>query len=118
MDTIKPIMTPRPLVLLALLAFTACGITLPSCGQKEDLTSTVDRSGSIETSIAVEHADSTHDVVLTTHRIWTNGQAYSTIVHRDTVPGLGLISTEGTDSSGNTRTVVVPKDYQIFITMK
>jgi hypothetical protein len=111
-------MTPKLLVCLALLVFTVCGIALSSCGQKEDLTNTVDRSGSIETSITVEHADSTHDVVLTTHKVWANGQVYATIVHRDTVPGLGLISTEGTDSSGNTRTVVVPKDYQVFITMK
>jgi hypothetical protein len=118
MDTIKPVMTPKPVVFLALLALAACGIALPSCGGKEDLTSTVDHSGSIESSITVEHADSTHDVVLTTHRVWTNGQVYATIVHRDTVPGLGLISTEGTDSSGNTKTVVVPKDYQVFITMK
>jgi hypothetical protein len=118
MDTIKPIMIPRPIVFLALLIPAACGIALSSCGQKEDLTSTVDHSGSIETSITVEHADSTHDVILTTHRVWANGQIYSTIVHRDTVPGLGLISTEGTDSSGNSRTVVVQKDYQIFITMK
>lgn len=111
-------MRPKPVVFLALLALAACGIALSSCGEKTDLTNTVDRSGSIETSIAVEHADSTHDVVLTTHRVWANGQVYSTIVHRDTVPGLGLISTEGEDSSGNTTTVVVPKDYQIFITMK
>jgi hypothetical protein len=111
-------MTPKPVVLFALTIFTACGIALPSCGGKEDLADNVDHSGSIETSITVEHADSSRDVVLTTHKVWANGQVYATIVHRDTVPGLGLISTEGTDSSGNTRTVVVPKDYQIFITMK
>jgi len=115
MDTIKPIMTPK---LLVFLAFAASGIGFASCGHNEDLTSTVDHSGSIETTITVGHADSTHDVVLTTHRVWVNGQVSSTIVHRDTIPGLGLISTVGTDSSGNTRTVVVPKDYQIFITMK
>lgn len=111
-------MTPKPLVLLALVAIAACVIAFSSCEQKDDLTSTVDHSGSIETSITVEHADSKHDVVLTTHKVWSNGKVYATIVHRDTVPGLGLIRTEGEDSSGNTRTVEVPKDYQVFITMK
>lgn len=111
-------MTPKPLVCVALIIFAAFGIVLPSCEQKEDLTSTVDHSGSIETSITVEHADSTHDVVLTTHKVWANGKVYSTIIHRDTVPGLGVITTKGEDSSGNTKTVVVPKDYQVFITMK
>jgi hypothetical protein len=118
MDTIKPIMTARPIVSLGLIIFAACGTALSSCGQKEDLTNTVDHSGSIETSITVEHADSTHDVVLTKHLVWAYGLVCSTIVHRDTVPGLGLVSTEGEDSSGNSRTVVVPKDYQVFITMK
>ncbi len=105
-------MTPKPFVFVILLRLYVPAV------QKEDLTSTVDHSGSIETSIAVQHADSTHDIVLTTHKVWANGEVYSTIVHRDTVPGLGLISTQGEDSSGDTTTVVVPKDYQIFITMK
>jgi hypothetical protein len=104
-------MSPRPFVFAVLLALTACG-------QKEDLTSTVDHSGSIETSIAVQHADSTHDIVLTTHKVWANGQVYQTIVHRDTVPGLGLINTAGENNSGDTTTVTVRKDYQIFITLQ
>jgi hypothetical protein len=104
-------MTPRPFVFVVLLALSACG-------QKEDLTSTVDHSGSIETSIAVQHADSTHDIVLTTHKVWAKGEVYQTIVHRDTVPGLGLINTPGENNSGDTTTVTVRKDYQIFITLQ
>jgi hypothetical protein len=104
-------MFPRPFVFGVLLALSACG-------QKEDLTSTVDHSGSIETSIAVQHADSTHDIVVTTHKVWANGEVYRTIVHRDTVPGLGLINTAGENNSGDTTTVTVRKDYQIFITLQ
>lgn len=104
-------MTPKPFVFAAVLAFCACG-------QKEDLTSTVDHSGSIETSIAVQHADSTHDIVLTTHKVWVNGGVYRIIVHRDTVPGLGRIITAGENNSGDTTTVTVQKDYQIFITLQ
>jgi len=106
-----PTMTPKPLVFVIL--FTLC-----ACGQKEDLTSTVDHSGSVETSIVVQHADSTHDVLLTSHKVWANGQVYRTIVHRDTVPGLGLIHTAGENSGGDTTTVTVRKDYQIFITLQ
>ena len=93
-------------------------IVLASCGGKEDITNTVDHAGSIETSIAVEHADSTRDVIVTTHKVWTNGQIASTIVHRDTIPGLGSIVTAGENGNGDTATLTVPKDYQIFITMK
>ena len=105
-------MAPKHFLLFVLIAFT-------SCGHNDDTaTTTVDHSGSIETAITVEHADSTHDVVLTTHKVWTNGQLSGTIVHRDTVPGLGLLSTDGQNSNGDTKTVTVPKDYQIFITVK
>src|SRR5580658_3435454 len=104
-------MTPRPFVFIALLTFC-------SCSQKDDLTSAVDHSGSIETSIVVQHADSTHDIVLTTHKVWANGQVYRTIIHRDTVPALGLNNAAGENSSGDTTTVTVRKDYQIFITLQ
>jgi hypothetical protein len=105
-------MAPKHFLLFVLIAFT-------SCGHKEDTaTTTVDHSGSIETAITVEHADSTHDVVLTTHKVWTNGQLSGTIVHRDTIPGLGPFSAEGENGNGGTTTVTLPKDYQIFITVK
>jgi hypothetical protein len=105
-------MTPKLFLFFALVALASCG------ENKDDITSTVDHSGSIETSIAVEHADSTRDVVVTTHKVWTNGQIASTIIHRDTIPGLGSIIANGENSNGDTANLKVPKDYQIFITMK
>jgi hypothetical protein len=108
-------MIPKHFIFFALVA--SCAITLASCGDKEDITNTVDHSGSIETSIAVRHLDSTRDVVLTTHKIWTKGEVSGTIIHRDTIPGLGTITTEA-GNNDSTKTVTVPKDYQIFITMQ
>lgn len=104
-------MTPRPFLLLL-----ALGVV--SCGQEHDTTDTVDHNGSIETSISVEHADSTHDVVLTTHKVWVKGTLFSTIAHRDTVPGLGALNTDASTTNGDTQPVTVPRDYEIFITMK
>jgi hypothetical protein len=61
---------------------------LASCNDsKEDETDTVDRAGAVETSVSVEHTDSTHDVILTTHRIWVNFKEYKTVTHRDTPYG-------------------------------
>jgi hypothetical protein len=105
-------MTPK-------LWFVVVFMLLASCNDsKEDETDTVDRSGSVETSVSVEHTDSTHDVSLTTHRVWVNFKEYKTVVHRDTVPALGMLSTRAENTDGDTQTVKVPKDYQIFITMK
>jgi len=94
-------------------------IGLASCNdKKEDETNTVNRAGAIETSVTVQHADSTHDVVLTTHKIWVNFNEYKTVVHQDTVPALGIVETEGENADGDTKKVQVPKDYEIYITVK
>jgi hypothetical protein len=106
-------MTPKVWLIAAVLALAA------SCNdEKNDLTATVDHSGSIETAISVSHADSTHDVILTTHKVWNNQKEYSTVIHRDTIPALGLATTEAENADGETKTVQVAKDYQIFITVK
>jgi hypothetical protein len=104
-------MAPRPALFLLALA-------IASCGRKDDITETVDHNGSIESSISVQHIDSTRDVVLTIHKVWVNGQLANTIAHRDTIPGLGSISTDAEKNNGDTQPVTVPKDYEIFITMK
>ncbi|MBS1660186.1 MAG: hypothetical protein JST68_03955 [Bacteroidetes bacterium] len=90
-----------------------------ACNNKnEDETNTVDHNGSVETAISVDHADSTHDVILTRHKVWVNNSEYTTVEHRDTVPALGMISTQGESTNGDTKTLSVKKDYQIFITVK
>jgi hypothetical protein len=89
-----------------------------ACNSNEDTTDTVDKAGSVETAVSVEHADSTHDVILTRHKVWVNFKEYSTVEHRDTVPALGMLNTDAENSDGDTKNVSVKKDYQIFITVK
>jgi hypothetical protein len=92
---------------------------LASCSdKKEDVTDTVNRAGSVETSVTVQHADSTHDVLVTTHNIWVNFSEYKTVIHQDTIPALGIENTTAENSDGDTKNVNVKKDYEIFITVK
>jgi hypothetical protein len=94
-------------------------LLLASCSSRnEDQVDTVDRSGAVETSVSVQHADSTHDVILTTHKVWVNFNQYATIEHRDTVPALGMLTTDAENADGDTKKVQVKKDYQLFITVK
>jgi len=94
-------------------------VLLASCkDEREDVTQAVNKAGAIETSVTVQHADSTHDVVLTTHKVWVNFNEYKTVVHQDTVPALGMMETEGENADGDTKKIKVPKDYEIFITVK
>jgi hypothetical protein len=90
-------------LIFAFIVAAACVIGyVYSSPSTEDQTQSVDRNGSIETGVSVVHADSTHDVILTSHKVWLHDSVYTTISYRDTIPALDSIK----------------KDYQIFITLK
>jgi hypothetical protein len=97
----------------AMLCATAC-----KRERNEDVTETVDRQGAVESALQVQHIDSTHDVLITTHRVWKNNNEVKTIVYTDTLPSLGQHTTEAENEEGETRQVQVPKEYQLFITVK
>lgn len=111
-------------VLVFVLALIAIGIGIAinashqDDSSSEDKTQTVDRNGSVETALSVIHADSTHDVILTTYKVWVRDTAYATITHRDTVPALDSMSTEAGNDNGDTKPIRVKRDYQLFITVK
>jgi ABC-type polysaccharide transport system permease subunit len=96
-----------------LLAVTAC-----SKQEKEDVTTEINKAGSVETAVTVNHLDSAYDVIVTTHKVWRNLQEFKTIEYRDTIPSLGETNTEAENADGDTKNVRVKKDYEIFITVK
>jgi hypothetical protein len=93
---------------------------LASCKKKEneDLTNTVNKNGSVETSVTVQPLDSTHDVLLTKHTVWVHNNQFKNIEYRDTIPALGTETKEAENSNGDTKKVTLKKDYEIFITIK
>jgi len=103
-----------------LLASAIASIVLFACGKKqnEDITEGVNKAGSVETAVSVEHADSTHDVLVTKHIVWRNFTEYKTIVYRDTIPALGNTQETAENDEGDTKNVNLKKDYEIFITVK
>lgn len=111
--------TIKPIVLAifggaALLLFFSCD----DKKQNEDITQTVNKSGSVETAVQIEHLDSLYDVLITTHKIWAQNQEIKTIIYRDTLPALGTEHTSAENAEGETKNVQVKKDYEIFITVK
>ncbi|GAC1525708.1 MAG: hypothetical protein NVS3B15_01040 [Sediminibacterium sp.] len=108
----------KPIVSVILAA--AMLVLFFSCENKqnEDITHTVDKSGAVETALQVMHLDSTHDILVTTHKIWATNQLYRTIVYRDTLPALGTENTIAENQDGDTKNVSLKKDYEIFITVK
>jgi hypothetical protein len=110
----------KPIVLAILGA--AAVFFLFSCSdtnkQNEDITQSVNKEGSIETAVQVEHLDSTRDVLITTHKIWAANREVKTIVYHDTLPSLGTTHATAENAEGDTKNVQVKKDYEIFITVK
>jgi hypothetical protein len=96
-------------------------LLLGSCGSKndnEDVTTTINKAGSVETIITTNHLDSTHDVLITTHKIWAGYNLYNTVVHRDTVPALGNATETGENENGDTKEIKLLKDYEIYVTVQ
>ena len=105
-------------LLFAVVAFLS--IIVFSCKKKDDkdLTNTVNKNGSVETSVTVQALDSVNDVLVTKHTVWFKGNQFKTVEYRDTVPALGMETTTAENSDGDKKTVQVKKDYEIFITIK
>lgn len=99
------------LLSVGIMAFTACK------KEKEDEVNTVNKSGSIETVLSVEHLD-TADILITKHKIWKDKKLFKEIVKKDTIPSLGDTLVGGEDSDGNDHIAKTKKDYEFFITVQ
>ena len=97
---------------------------LGSCGdgsvENDDKVETKDIShnGSIETQLTTEHLPDNRDVLVTTHKVWSNGVLASEVRHTDTIPALGNGNVQAADVQGNATTATGQKDYEFYITVK
>jgi len=102
------------LLILACLSFL-----LFSCSDNEDVVKQPNKDGSIETTMSTEHRAG-YDLLITQHKIWVYGALDKVITTVDTLKNLGFTMAEGSsnneDSDG--KMVNVPKDYEIYITVK
>ncbi len=93
------------------MAFTGCK------EEKEDEVQDVDKTGSIETVLSVEHLD-TADVLITKHKIWKDKKLFKEIIKKDTIPSLGDTLVGGEDNEGYDHIAKTKKDYEFFITVQ
>lgn len=101
------------------LAAAAVLVILFACQEKnEDLTETVNKSGSVETAVHIAHVDSLHDELVTTHKVWVRNNVFKTVEYRDTIPALGIEKKVAENDEGDTENVSAKKDYEIYITVK
>ena len=109
-------MTNNPV--LKLITLSLAFFTVACTEEKEDVTNAVNKDGSVETAVHIGHIDSVTDELVTTHKVWVKQNEYKTIEYRDTIPSLGVETKEAVNEEGDTKTVSVPKEYEIYITVK
>ena len=109
MSNIKKLVLP--------FAFVA---SIYSCKEQkqEDITNEINKNGSVETSVSVSKLDSANDILVTKHTVWVKGNKFKELEYRDTVPALGMETKTAENSEGDTKTIEVKKEYEIFITVK
>ena len=103
------------LIFLATISFSSCKEEEKS---NEDLTNTVNKNGSVETSVTVQHLDSLNDILVTKHKVWHAGNISKDISYSDTIPALGVENKSVKNSAGESQQAEVKKDYEIFITVE
>lgn len=100
-------------------AIVAATFLIVSCNNKnEDVTAAVNKSGSVETAVHINHIDSSYDELITTHKIWVKQNVFKTVEYRDTIPALGNEPTQAENDNGDTKNVSIKKEYEIYITVK
>ena len=106
--------------LILLVTFISTAVIFVSCKDEknEDITQSVNKNGSVETSVTVQHLDSLNDLLVTKHTLWYKGSVNKTFEHTDTVPAIGTEKKEMEDKDGNSKNVEAKKEYEIFITVK
>lgn len=100
--------------------FLLTGLVITGCQQQnnEDKVKEVDKDGSVEMKVKINHLDSARDVMKTEKIFWVKGRQEKTVVDLDTVPALGTTTENVKTSSGEDTTATIKKNYKIFITVK
>lgn len=101
---------------LALLVIMSVALT--SCEQEnEDIVKAPNKDGSVETIIKINH-EKDFDVLSTTHLVWVKNKQVKSITKIDTLPSLGNTTQEGENDEGETKQITLPKNYELYITVK
>ena len=104
--------------ILLMLVISLTVVSIQGCNNNEDVTKVVSKNGSIESELSIVHFTDKLDILTTTHKVWIAGKTSKVIVHKDTIPSLGILNTEVENEQGDKSTVPLKKDYEFYVTVK
>lgn len=96
---------------IAAIVFTSCE------PQNEDIVKTPSTDGSVEVQISTASTDK-YDLLTIEKIVWVKGKIQKTHKSVDTIPSLGNTKEIGENEQGETKELVVPKKYELYITVK
>jgi hypothetical protein len=100
-----------------ILFFTAL-LALVSCGpMNDDIVQSPSKDGSIEMQVSIEKSGSLN-ILKIDYTVWSKNAKHHAGVAIDTLPDLGITSEEAENEDGEVKTVKVPKEYELYITVK
>ena len=102
-----------------LIALCILALAFSGCEEKnDDKVRTVDQNGSVEMKVGISHLNDSLDVMKTENIFWVKGKASKKVIRLDTIPSLGKTKEIAENTKGDDTTVMINKNYQIFITVK
>ena len=105
-------------ILLSPLFFSSCGDDKNEDEERDDRVKTVEKDGSVEVVFNSRKLDETRDIIETKKTFWAKNVKIKEKIELDTVPSLGKIKAQGTDSLGKELTGEVKKEYEFYVTIK
>ena len=102
----------------ALALAATFSFSLVGCDDEPEVEQSVNKTGSVEVMLSTKHLNDSLDLVITTYKVWSKLNVVKTREIVDTVPSLGVTTTEGENDEGETATVTVPKEYEFYVTVK
>ena len=93
-------------------------LTIASCNsENEDEVAQPNKEGSVEITIGVEHLQD-KELITTKKYYWVKNTCVLTKIEADTVPSLGTTTDTYEADNGDDSTIIVPKNYEFYITVK
>ena len=99
--------------LLIVLAMASC-----SSNENEDKVKSLDKDGSLETTMSVDHLNDSLDILKVHTNVWVKGTLHKSILKIDTIPSLGMTTDTVQTNDDQDSIVQLKKKYQVFFTMQ
>lgn len=100
------------------IIIVAAAVTISGCSNNDAPVTQLNKDHSIETTLETKKISDSLVVLISRQNVYLKGKQVKTIVHADTIPFPGNKKETIEDDNGNEQSVVMPIEYEFFVTVK